>query len=294
MNINKVALELTARQISRRNHNVSNINKDLEDYFTTLQKEGWEEKDAILVIKGAFDDISSTLGKSLKMSSIDLQFIERWIIEKSKLINTDDRNIVTSGMIIGENKGNAVQKNYGVMNYIHENNYGVQSGSQNIQRKMVNINSNINFGSIGGNNKSTYNNVGNTISITLSDPNIQRISIKPTGEIEMQKHHLNDQPATPINNSIFPEELNTQQAKEYFSKAIEAGFMDDRFQWVKGTTKYQIALFAEICSEKLNIKHKWKPFETLWNVTHLAQTRRESKERFGRVDREKEITKIFE
>ena len=84
-----------------------------------------------------------------------------------------------------------------------------------------------------------------------------------------------------------PEVLNTQQAKEYFSKAIKAGFMDDRFQWVKGTTKYQIALFAEICSEKLKIKHKWKTFETLWNVTHLAQTRRESKERFGRVDREK-------
>lgn len=91
-----------------------------------------------------------------------------------------------------------------------------------------------------------------------------------------------------------PEVLNTQQAKEYFSKAIKAGFMDDRFQWVKGTTKYQIALFAEICSEKLKIKHKWKTFETLWNVTHLAQTRRESKERFGRVDREKEIIKIFE
>lgn len=44
------------------------------------------------------------------MSSIDLQFIERWIIEKSKLINTNDRNIVNSGMIIGENKGNVVQK----------------------------------------------------------------------------------------------------------------------------------------------------------------------------------------
>lgn len=91
-----------------------------------------------------------------------------------------------------------------------------------------------------------------------------------------------------------PEVLNTQQAKEYFSKAIKAGFMDDRFQWVKGTTKYQIALFAEICSEKLKIKHKWKTFETLWNVAHLAQTRRESKERFGKVDREKEIIKIFE
>ena len=44
MNINKVALELTARQISRRNHNVSSINKDLEDYFTTLQKKVGRKK----------------------------------------------------------------------------------------------------------------------------------------------------------------------------------------------------------------------------------------------------------
>lgn len=92
--------------------------------------------------------------------------------------------------------------------------------------------------------------------------------------------------------SNLPQELNTDEAKKYVSNAIKAGFMDNCYQW-KGTM-YQAALFAEICSEKLGLKYKWKPFEMLWNVAHLAQTRRESKERFGKVDREKEIIALFE
>lgn len=86
-------------------------------------------------------------------------------------------------------------------------------------------------------------------------------------------------------------ELNTDEANKYFSNAIEAGFMDNSYQW--NGTKYQAALFAEICSEKLNLRYKWKPFETLWNMKGLAQTRRESKERFGKVGREKEIIDLF-
>lgn len=92
--------------------------------------------------------------------------------------------------------------------------------------------------------------------------------------------------------SNLPQELNTDEAKKYFSNAIEAGFMDNCYQW-KGTM-YQAALFAEICSEKLCLKYKWKTFEMFWDVTHLAQTRRESKERFGKVDKENEIIALFE
>lgn len=95
------------------------------------------------------------------------------------------------------------------------------------------------------------------------------------------------------NSTIYnlPKELNTDEAKKYISNAIEAGFMDNSYQW--SGTKYQAALFAEICSEKLNLRYKWKPFETLWNMKGLAQTRRESKERFGKVGREKEIIDLF-
>ena len=91
--------------------------------------------------------------------------------------------------------------------------------------------------------------------------------------------------------STLPTELNIDEAKKYFSNAIKAGFMDNHYQWMG--TRYQAALFAEICSEKLNLKYKWKPFNDLWDVKYLAQARRESKERFGKVDKEKEIEALF-
>jgi hypothetical protein len=100
-----------------------------------------------------------------------------------------------------------------------------------------------------------------------------------------------------INNSVssqeqlFPPELNTDEAKMYFDRAIEAGFMNADYSF-KGT-KYQKALFAEVASEVLKIKRKWRAFEILWNTKHLAQTRRESREQIGKVDREKEISALF-
>lgn len=98
--------------------------------------------------------------------------------------------------------------------------------------------------------------------------------------------------STPKAVSNLPEELNNDEAKKYFSNAIKAGFMDNCYKW--NGTNYQAALFAEICSEKLGIKHKWKTFGTLWNMKNLAQTRQESKERFGSVRKEKEINALFE
>lgn len=88
-----------------------------------------------------------------------------------------------------------------------------------------------------------------------------------------------------------PSELNTEEAKRIFSKAKELGLMTDEYKW--SGTKYQLAYFAEIAAEKLNLKHKWKPFQKLFNKKDLAQTRRESKERFGTVNRADEIDHIF-
>ena len=42
------------------------------------------------------------------------------------------------------------------------------------------------FGSIGNNSKSTLNNVGNTVSVTMPESGTQKI-IKPTGEVEMHR-----------------------------------------------------------------------------------------------------------
>lgn len=42
------------------------------------------------------------------------------------------------------------------------------------------------FGSIGNNSKSTLNNVGNTVSVTMPESGTQKI-IKPTGEVEIHR-----------------------------------------------------------------------------------------------------------
>lgn len=88
-----------------------------------------------------------------------------------------------------------------------------------------------------------------------------------------------------------PDELNTDEAKALFDKAIKAGFMNNNYKFVG--TRYQAAYFAELAAEKLNLKYKWKYFQILWGYDKLAQTRRESKERFGKVDKQDEIEKIF-
>lgn len=88
-----------------------------------------------------------------------------------------------------------------------------------------------------------------------------------------------------------PDELNTDKAKALFEKTIKAGFMESNYQF-KGSW-YQAAYFAEEAAEYLGLRHKWKPFAALWKYKQLAQTRRESRERFGKVTKQDDIDKIF-
>ncbi len=91
-----------------------------------------------------------------------------------------------------------------------------------------------------------------------------------------------------------PPELNNEQAKIYFQRAIDAGFMNNDYSWnYKNGTKAQQALFAEIASEKLSLKFKFKIFETLWSIKHLAQTRGNSRDKMGKVNGSELIDKIF-
>lgn len=88
------------------------------------------------------------------------------------------------------------------------------------------------------------------------------------------------------------DELQTEEAKAIFSKAIKAGFMNEDFSFIG--TKYQMAYFAEKAYEKLNLKHKWKCFEALWDIKYLSQTRHESIENIGYVKKQDEIDTIFD
>lgn len=92
-----------------------------------------------------------------------------------------------------------------------------------------------------------------------------------------------------------PPELSTPEAMKYWKKAQEAGLIDDKFQFT-GENEAESALFAECFSERLKIKHKWKHFQTIWNVNDLAQIRNKTKnDCILKIDtqREKIIKNIF-
>ena len=89
-----------------------------------------------------------------------------------------------------------------------------------------------------------------------------------------------------IKEKVFalPDELNTDKAKGWLQVAIDNGLLDINYQTTdKTATKPQKALLAEILSEKIGLKCKYKPFETLWGVNGLSQSRYKSKEEKGTV-----------
>jgi hypothetical protein len=80
-----------------------------------------------------------------------------------------------------------------------------------------------------------------------------------------------------------PNELDTEEARAYFQKAIEVGLMNDitstGYEW--NDTKQLLAYFAEQLSKKLRLSDKqdkggntminWKVFEIAFNVPNLKQ-----------------------
>ena len=67
-------------------------------------------------------------------------------------------------------------------------------------------------------------------------------------------------------NNLFPEE-----AKEFFDRLVEAGFCNPNYSWKDGT-QYQAAQAAYNISLIIWEKTKWKPFETFWGLSNMAQT----------------------
>ena len=67
-----------------------------------------------------------------------------------------------------------------------------------------------------------------------------------------------------------PKELETDEAKRYFDKAINLGLLDNKYNWLEGTQ--MLAYFVSEMSNKLHLgkgnRISWKPFETLFKVQH--------------------------
>lgn len=76
------------------------------------------------------------------------------------------------------------------------------------------------------------------------------------------------------NPKELPKELDTENAKNYFEKAISKKLMDEQYKWLKGLQL--LSCFAQEMSDALDLgkgvnddgskRISWKPFEELFNI----------------------------
>lgn len=87
--------------------------------------------------------------------------------------------------------------------------------------------------------------------------------------------------------------LETDEAKKYWLRLEEAGFVNDKHKLKQETTRKQAMYIAELFAQKLGIKKKWKTFEQLWDIKNLAQEKWDMQETGMMPPRSKKIDKIF-
>ncbi len=88
--------------------------------------------------------------------------------------------------------------------------------------------------------------------------------------------------------------LSTPAAKAYWARLQDGGYVDDDCQLTSGTTRKQAMYIAELFSEKLKMKTKWKPFEQLWHLSNLAQEKYDMQQTGVMPIRYEDIDRIFE
>ena len=74
-------------------------------------------------------------------------------------------------------------------------------------------------------------------------------------------------------------------------KAQAAGWVDDNYQPLLSRT--QAALLADAMAERLDIKEKWKVFETLWNRKYMRSDYNLALTRKGSLDFQDELKQLF-
>ena len=95
-------------------------------------------------------------------------------------------------------------------------------------------------------------------------------------------------------SSLLPEVLATGMAMKYWKGLQKAGFVDETFQLSPTTTRKQAMYIADVFSDKLQMRSKWKPFQELWHINNLAQEKWEMQETGKTPARSEDIDKVFE
>lgn len=94
-------------------------------------------------------------------------------------------------------------------------------------------------------------------------------------------------------SSLLPDVLATGMAMKYWKRLQKAGFVDEHYQLSAPTTRKQAMYIADVFSDKLQMRSKWKPFQELWHINNLAQEKWEMQETGKTPAHSEEIDKIF-
>ena len=90
-----------------------------------------------------------------------------------------------------------------------------------------------------------------------------------------------------------PDVLATGVAMKYWERLQKAEFVDDRCQLLATTSRKQAMYIADVFSDKLQMRSKWKPFQELWHINNLAQEKWDMQETGKKPVRSEEIDEIF-
>lgn len=87
--------------------------------------------------------------------------------------------------------------------------------------------------------------------------------------------------------------LTSLAAMKYWKRLEEQGFVDSDCQLLPETSRRQAMYIADIFSDKLMLKPKWKLFESLWGISNLAQEKYKMQETGAMPKRYRDIDKVF-
>ena len=111
--------------------------------------------------------------------------------------------------------------------------------------------------------------------------------------VQQERQKLQAAKTESEDSSILPDVLATGMAMKYWKRLQKAGFIDEHYQLSPTTTRKQAMYIADVFSDKLQMRSKWKPFQELWHINNLAQEKWEMQETGKTPSRSEDIDKIF-
>ena len=140
-------------------------------------------------------------------------------------------------------------------------------------------------------------NVWDIAELSLPKLKIQTIGMLSMEWLDQSENKRDKNGGTGVDTNakgVLTGKLASEEAKKYWIRLQKAGFVNADCQLLSSTTRKQAMYIADVFSDQLNIKPKWKTFESLWNINNLAQEKWKCQETGKLYPRSKEIDAIFE